>query len=140
MQPWIVCPKSKVREIFMRCEWENCGKEFRPAKPWQRFCSPHCKDAFHNLEKKRDAVRAAEDAREDRINGIKPGQSKKIDLVALGLVKPKPLLALRPIGAQPKNAAPASSDASTTEGSRPDTAQSQLAESPAPQLKRRKLR
>jgi len=81
----------------MRCEWEKCNKEFRPAKPWQRFCSPQCRDAFHNLEKKRDAVRAAEDAREDRVNANV--KHEKIDLIALGLVRPRAPLITRKVRA-----------------------------------------
>ena len=28
-----------------------CKREFTPAKPWQHFCQPRCRDAFHNRGK-----------------------------------------------------------------------------------------
>ena len=28
-----------------RCD--QCDREFRPAKSWQRFCTPKCRDAWH---------------------------------------------------------------------------------------------
>ncbi len=58
----------------MRCDF--CARDFNPAKWNQRFCRPQCKDDFHNREKlearreaEHDRVRAAERAREDRLNG-----------------------------------------------------------------------
>jgi len=28
-----------------RCD--NCDRQFQPAKSWQRFCTPKCRDAWH---------------------------------------------------------------------------------------------
>jgi hypothetical protein len=71
-------------EDQMKCDW--CGREFSPAKPWQHFCNPKCRDDWHNRERKRAAFQTAEDRREDRMNGHANGAGEKIDLAALGLV------------------------------------------------------
>jgi hypothetical protein len=75
----------------MQCD--SCHRDFTPAKWNQRFCCTKCKDDFHNREKlealrdaKHDEVRAAERAREDRING-----TITLDLVAV----PEPPLQVR---------------------------------------------
>jgi hypothetical protein len=58
----------------MRCDF--CSREFTAAKPWQHFCCPQHRDAWHNREKtlaRRDAEHDAYAAEvreaEDRING-----------------------------------------------------------------------
>jgi hypothetical protein len=28
-----------------RCD--HCNREYQPAKSWQRFCTPRCRDAWH---------------------------------------------------------------------------------------------
>jgi hypothetical protein len=71
----------------MKCDW--CEIEFFPAKPWQRFHSPKCRDDWHNRERLRRQVERADERRADRINGnghhvnghAKPEQ--KIDLASL---------------------------------------------------------
>jgi hypothetical protein len=75
----------------MQCD--SCHREFTQAKWNQRFCSAKCKDDFHNREKaearreaEHDRVRAAERAREDRLNG-----TITLDLVAV----PEPPLVLK---------------------------------------------
>ena len=75
----------------MKCDW--CEGEFSPAKSWQRFCKPKCRDDWNNREKLRRQIEAAEERREDRINGHANGAStRKVDLVALGLAsKPQPV-------------------------------------------------
>ena len=58
----------------MQCD--ECGKNFRPARPWQHFCSPRCRNNFHNRETSR-ALQEAKDeqyrvevlAHEAQING-----------------------------------------------------------------------
>jgi len=91
----------------MQCD--QCGKNFRPKKPWQHFCQPKCRDDFHNAEKKRVAKEAKDDAYADevahheaRVNGHSVHTKKKFDVVARGLVKPKPQFGLLPVRAQPK--------------------------------------
>jgi hypothetical protein len=66
----------------MKCDW--CEADFFQAKPWQRFCKPKHRDAWHNREKERRKIEAAEDRREDRINGH-AASAERVDLVALGL-------------------------------------------------------
>ena len=58
----------------MRCDF--CSREFTAAKPWQHFCCPQHRDAWHNREKaeaRRDAEHNAYAAQvreaEDRLNG-----------------------------------------------------------------------
>ena len=75
----------------MQCDF--CHREFSAAKWWARFCCTKCKDDFHNREKslarieaEHDRVRAAERAREDRING-----TITLDLVAV----PEPPLVVK---------------------------------------------
>jgi hypothetical protein len=75
----------------MQCDF--CNREFTPAKWNHRFCKPKCKDDFHNREKlearleaKHDERRAAERAREDRLNG-----TMTLDLVAV----PEPPLVVK---------------------------------------------
>jgi hypothetical protein len=62
-----VCP--------MRCD--ECGKDFRRTRAWQHFCSPKCRNDYHNHETSR-ALHEAKDeqyrrevlANEARINGF----------------------------------------------------------------------
>src|SRR5262245_36816467 len=87
----------------MQCD--ECGKDFRPATTWQHFCSPRCRNTHNNRENRNAAYAAEVSAHEARMNGgSAPTSDQKLDPVALGLVKPKPPLMLRPVGAQPKNA------------------------------------
>jgi hypothetical protein len=94
----------------MRCE--ECGKEIRRAANHQRFCNDDCRGAYHRREYRRAKYEADVEAHEARMNGHAP-PTKKVDLVALGLAKPKPTLGLLPLGAQPKKA-----DEETVEGER----------------------
>jgi hypothetical protein len=84
----------------MRCE--ECGKEIRRAANHQRFCNDDCRGAYHRRKYRRDKYEADVEAHEARLNGHVPDPNKKVDLVALGLAKPKPTLGLRPLGAGPK--------------------------------------
>ena len=52
----------------MRCKF--CDQEFVPAKSWQEFHSNQCRDRWHYQERKRQQIEAAEDARQDRLNGL----------------------------------------------------------------------
>ena len=38
----------------MQCD--ECKREFRPAKSWQRFCNPRCRDTFQSREKLRARI------------------------------------------------------------------------------------
>jgi hypothetical protein len=69
----------------MKCEW--CEGDFFQAKPWQKFCKSKCRDDWHNRERLRRQLEAAEDRREAGINGHEV-DGPAIDLAALGLVKP----------------------------------------------------
>jgi len=31
---------------------EECSREYQQAKVWQRFCQPHCRDEWHNRQRK----------------------------------------------------------------------------------------
>lgn len=77
----------------MRCT--ECDREFEPAKPWQHFCSPKCRDAWHYRGRKRAAYCEEVEAAEARLaNGINGhgARAEKIDLVTLGLAsQPKPI-------------------------------------------------
>jgi hypothetical protein len=88
----------------MRCD--ECGTPFRPARSWQHFCSPRCRDTYNN-RRKRDAAEDAKDeeyraevaAHEARINGY-----TLIEGVANPPPKLKgPTLGLLPLRAQPAN-------------------------------------
>jgi hypothetical protein len=46
-----------------RCE--KCDREYQPAKSWQRFCTPKCRDAWHYEQWKHEGEAEAErDARQ----------------------------------------------------------------------------
>jgi hypothetical protein len=80
----------------MNCDW--CDNPFSPARDWQRFCSPKCRNDWNNREKVRRQIEAAEHAREDRLNGLAKAPTcseKKIDLAALGLERPSPVVRMR---------------------------------------------
>jgi len=87
----------------MRCD--QCGKEFRLNKPWQRFCKPECRDDYHNEQKrqlteemKRDAYADAVAAHEAKINGHSVEKKKvSLDVVRRKLLKPQPTLLRRMI-------------------------------------------
>jgi hypothetical protein len=84
----------------MQCE--ECGKEIRRATHHQRFCNDDCRNHYHARERRRAKYEAEVEAHEARMNGhAPPDPNKKVDLVALGLVKPKPTLGLLPLPAQP---------------------------------------
>jgi hypothetical protein len=42
----------------MRCE--NCDREFRPNREWQRFCDKQCQQAWHRFRYKKAEVAVAE--------------------------------------------------------------------------------
>jgi hypothetical protein len=85
----------------MQCE--ECGKKIRRAANHQRFCNDYCRGAYHRRKYRNEKYEAEVEAHEARINGhAPPDPNKKVDLVALGLVKPKPTLGLLPLPAQPK--------------------------------------
>ncbi len=69
----------------MKCD--QCDAEYFPDKSWQRFCCAKCRNDFNNLEKKRVKVAEAEDRLAGRLNGLS-GAGPKIDLAALGVMKP----------------------------------------------------
>jgi hypothetical protein len=87
----------------MQCD--ECGRQFRPARSWQHFCSPRCRDTYNNRGKKyaaeqaeREQYRAEVAAHEARINGY-----TQIDLAANEPPKLKgPTLGVRPLNAEPK--------------------------------------
>jgi hypothetical protein len=83
----------------MQCD--ECGRDFRPARDWQHFCSPRCRNAYHNRENSRAAYAAEVAKHEARVNGHAP---PKDDLVAqLELLKPAaPTVWRRPL-VQPKS-------------------------------------
>jgi hypothetical protein len=68
----------------MKCEW--CESDFFQAKPWQKFCKSKCRDDWHNRERLQRQLEAAEERRENRINGHDGSGHSEIDLAALGLV------------------------------------------------------
>jgi hypothetical protein len=89
---WDFDPKKEVR--VRKCEF--CGESFEPTKPErsvQRFCCPEHRKAWHYRDRKdeqyRAEVEAAEDRRQDRLNGLDghgaSTPAPKIDLVALGI-------------------------------------------------------
>jgi hypothetical protein len=96
----------------MRCE--ECGTEIRRAADHQRFCSDDCRGAYHRREYRRAKYEADVEAHEARINGRVP-PTKKVDLVKLGLVKPKPTLGLRPLNVEVKKEGEGTSAVSAAE-------------------------
>jgi len=78
----------------MKNECEQCGKPFKPAKVFQRFCCTPCQQAWNYQQRKHAAkraeVEAAEAAIEDRMNGYNGHgtAAPAIDLAQLGLVAP----------------------------------------------------
>ena len=60
----------------MQCK--ECGTDFRPAKWWQEFCQPKCRNTYHNRETSRalqeakhEQYRAEVAAHEARTTGSK---------------------------------------------------------------------
>ncbi len=97
----------KNGEMRMKCD--ECGKEFRPTTAWQRFCSPTCRNAFHNRawrQAERNASRsvyaAMVAAHETRLYGhaLTKQHIERIEPVAL---PPEPKLIRRPLVVKPKN-------------------------------------
>src|SRR5262249_9311655 len=78
--------RGAERSDRMKCDW--CDGEFSPARTWQRFCCPKCRNDWNNREKLRCQIAAAEEARGGRINGRAGGSEEKIDLAQLGLTGP----------------------------------------------------
>jgi predicted RNA-binding Zn-ribbon protein involved in translation (DUF1610 family) len=37
-----------AKKTTAKCQ--QCEKAFKPSKTWQRFCSPKCRDEWHNEE------------------------------------------------------------------------------------------
>lgn len=50
-------PASAPESSAVKCG--TCPKLFTPKKPWQRFCSTTCRNAFHTAEAHKEAVRKA---------------------------------------------------------------------------------
>lgn len=48
-------PARCVHATEKRCELPSCRLPFTPAKPWQRFCSTTCHDAFWRAMRPTDA-------------------------------------------------------------------------------------
>ena len=36
----------------MKCLYNKCKKEFEPLRPWQKFCSINCRNAYHREKDK----------------------------------------------------------------------------------------
>jgi hypothetical protein len=94
----------------MKCR--ECEREFVPSRWWQDFCCTDHRQAFHRRKYKQEAVEAAADAREERMNGHGVNGhteemnghanggvrgEEKIDLVSLGLATPPKPIARRKI-------------------------------------------
>jgi peptide subunit release factor 1 (eRF1) len=68
----------------MRCK--ECGKEFRQSRWWQEFCTPKCRNDFHNhltslaLHEAKRAEYAAE---------VAASAGAKMEVVALSPTQPK---------------------------------------------------
>ena len=76
----------------MRCDNPECDHEFRQATPWQRFCSVKCRNHVHNGERRRQQIEAAEDARQDRLNGLTDdGAGVTLTLASLGIRSVEPM-------------------------------------------------
>ena len=76
----------------MRCDNPECDLEFRQATPWQRFCSVKCRNHIHNGERRRQQIEAAEDARQDRLNGLTDdGAGVTLTLASLGIRSVEPM-------------------------------------------------
>jgi hypothetical protein len=70
----------------MRCDNPECDLEFRQATPWQRFCSVKCRNHVHNGDRRRQQIEAAEDARQDRLNGLTGDEPEQgLTLASLGI-------------------------------------------------------
>jgi predicted nucleic acid-binding Zn ribbon protein len=39
-----------MAKVGNKSKCQCCRKAFRATKPWQRFCSPKCRDEWHNDE------------------------------------------------------------------------------------------
>ena len=50
----------------MKCECQNCGREFELNRMWQKFCSKQCQQKWN---KDRYRAEAVEEERETRFNG-----------------------------------------------------------------------
>jgi endogenous inhibitor of DNA gyrase (YacG/DUF329 family) len=50
----------------MKCECQNCGREFELNRMWQKFCSKQCQQKWN---KDRYRAEAVEEEREIRMNG-----------------------------------------------------------------------
>jgi hypothetical protein len=76
----------------MHCK--QCDREFHPAKPWQKFHSAECRDAWHYRQKvqqeREEQIEAARDEMEDRLNGLS-AEAPKLDLAELGIAPPEPM-------------------------------------------------
>jgi len=81
----------------MKCE--GCGIEFKPTKPWQRFHSTKCQQAWNYQQRKADAIEAAG---EQRVNGHDLGTaeqraqaSEAFAVMVQNLTKPRELIKRR---------------------------------------------
>ena len=53
---------STAEDINVRCNARNVEKDFRPARWWQEFCQPKCRNTYHN----RETSRALQEAKHEQ--------------------------------------------------------------------------
>jgi hypothetical protein len=72
----------------MKCECQNCGREFELNRMWQKFCSKQCQQKWN---KDRYRAEAVEEERETRFNGHQdrgtPEQRQKAREVVAKIVR-----------------------------------------------------
>ena len=76
----------------MKCQLDECEKEFKPNSWQQVFCSQKCRDRFHNRNRaKLTEIERAEDQMNgrDQMNGHSRHElaTPKIDLAQLGAAR-----------------------------------------------------
>jgi hypothetical protein len=83
----------------MQCK--ECGKEFRQSRWWQEFCSPKCRNDFHNHETSRalHAARRFEYAADVAAHEANGHAEAKMEIVAMPATRPK--LVRRAVVVQP---------------------------------------
>jgi hypothetical protein len=87
----------------MQCD--ECGRDFRPARWWQHFCSPRCRDTYNNREKRN----AAQDAKQEEYRAEVAQHEARINGYTLLELKPNPppqlkgpMFGLRPFNVEAK--------------------------------------
>jgi len=76
------------KEQRMKCECQNCGREFELNRMWQKFCSKQCQQKWNKDRYRAEAVEEAEERREARMNGHgTPEQRKEASEVVARFVK-----------------------------------------------------